>query len=49
MFTFLCVCVCVCVCVYGLTIVMFARLGVKIDQVFPCVRHYVPRSGGKPL
>ena len=51
MFTYLyvCVCVCVCVCVYRLTIVMFARLGVKVDQGFPFVCYYIPRSGGKPL
>ena len=39
----------VCVCVYGLTFLDVARLGVKVDQGLPCVRHYIPRSSGKPL
>ena len=44
----LCVCVCVCVCVWAnhLDVV---RLGIKVDQGLHCVRHYIPRSSGKPL
>ena len=43
-----CVCMCVCVCLWAnhLDVV---RLGVKVDQGLPCVRHYIPRSSGKPL
>ena len=38
------------VCVfYGLTFLDVVRLGVKVDQGLPCVRHYIPRSSGKPL
>ena len=40
------VCVCVCLRANHLDVV---RLGVKGDQDLPCVRHYIPRSNGKPL
>ena len=40
------VCVCVCLRANHLDVV---RLGVKVDQGLPCVRHYIPRSSGKSL
>ena len=42
-----CVCVCVCVCLRVSHLLLM--LSVKVDQGLPCVRHYIPRSGGKPL
>ena len=25
------------------------RLGIKVDQGLPCIRHYIPRSNEKPF
>ena len=43
-----CVCVCVCVCLRANHFDVIG-LGGKVDQSLPCVRHYIPRSSGKPL
>ena len=49
-YVWVCVCVCVCVCVYlRVNHSDVIRLGVKVDQGLSCVRHYIPRSSGKPL
>ena len=37
------------VCVFTGKPFVVDGLGVKVDQGLPCVRHYIPRSGGKPL
>ena len=47
-FSLVCVCVCVCVCL-RVNHCDIIRLGVKVDQGLPCVRHYIPRLSGKPL
>ena len=39
----MCVCVCVCSWVNHFDVI---RLGVKVDQGLPCVRHCMPRSSG---
>ena len=44
-----CVCLCVCVCVCLRVNNDVIRLGVKVEQGLPCVRHYIPRSSGEPL
>ena len=45
----MCVCVCVCVCVFTSQPFVVDGLGIKVDQGLPCIRHYIPKSGGKPL